>query len=256
MQRSIQTLKQALVFGAFTLVLAPALTYAQEEGAIPAPPDLTPDLTTDLTTVAERLTPADIARLDEEPTGLSVDGMDRAMVTYFRGERLGGVGFASVGASSLIAGGLMLGSSSDFWKGMSYPLLGLGGIQFLVGSVTLFSPTLRMRRFKKQMRADASGYRATEGKRMRGVRLTFKLLFITEIVVAAAGAGMAIYGSRTDRDVLAGIGAGLSAQALLLLLQDSLAARRAGRYLDALNDFRVAIAPEQKSYWLSYGRTF
>lgn len=178
------------------------------------------------------------------------------MVGYFRGERLGGVGFSSVGLSSLVAGGLMLRSSADFYQGMSYPLLALGGIQLLVGGAVLYTPTPRMRRFRKQIGADPAGYRTGESKRIRGVKLTFKILVIAELAMAAAGAGMAIYGARADKDLIAGIGVGLSVEAALLLLQDSLASRRASRYLDALTDFRVALAPQQKSYWLSYGRTF
>ena len=188
--------------------------------------------------------------------GLGSDAMRESMVDYFRGERLGGVGFSSVGASSLIAGGLMLRSSSDFWQGMSYPLLGLGGIQFLVGSVVLYTPGPRMRRFKRQIADVPERYRNEERKRILGVRLTLKLLVVTEIAMAAGGAGMAIYGGVEDRDLLAGIGVGLSVEALLLMVQDTLAKRRAGRYLRALTDFRVAALPGRGSYAVSYGQVF
>jgi hypothetical protein len=179
--------------------------------------------------------------------------MEQAMRSYFRGERLGGYGFAATGVASLIAGGLMLGSSSDFYHGMSYPMLGLGAAELAVGTIVIFTSGPRMARFSAAIGEQPGEYRAAELDRMHGVKRTFRLLFFTEAAIALGGLAMGIYGVRSERDTVAGIGFGLSIQALVLLGQDTLAARRARRYTRALDSFQVALSPGERSYMLSYG---
>lgn len=193
------------------------------------------------------------AQTDADPR-VDADAMEVSMVRYFRGERLGGVAFASVGMTSLVAGGLMVDSSSDFRRGLSYPLLVLGGAQFLVGSVVLITPGLRMRRFKRQIRESPAIYRTRERKRVLGIGSTVRYLLYTELAIAVSGVGLAIYGAREDKDLIAGIGVGLTIEALTLLIQDTFVKRRARGYLRALTDFRLTVTPRQRGVWLSYAR--
>lgn len=182
--------------------------------------------------------------------------MQAEMTTYFHGERRGGYGFASTGAASLITGGLMLASSSDLYQGMSYPMLGLGAAELVVGSVVILSAGPRIERFTEAIRVRPGEYQAEELGRMQGVSRVFRLVLVSEVIIAAGGLGLGVYGTQADRDTMAGVGFGLAIQAVLLLGQDVLASRRAGRYTRALQNFQVALSPGQGGGRLTYGTTW
>ena len=182
--------------------------------------------------------------------------MQSEMETYFEGERLGGVGFMTVGAGSLVAGGLLLASDSDFLKGMSYPMLGLGAVQLIVGAGVILQAGPRIDKFTDAIGQDPQGYIAEELPRMEGVNLTFSILVVTELVLITGGVTAAVLARRKGRDTWAGVSAGLATQAALILGQDILASRRARQYTVALEGFEMSIAPAERSYRFAYGGTF
>ena len=182
--------------------------------------------------------------------------MQGEMETYFEGERLGGITFMTIGAGSVVAGGLLLASDSDFLKGMSYPMLGLGAVQMLVGGIVILQSGPRIDQFTDAISQDPGGYVADELPRMEGVDKSFTALFVTEIVLITGGVTAAVLTRRKGWNTWAGVSAGLATQAALILGQDVFAARRARQYTLALEGFEMTIAPAARSLHLAYGRAF
>ncbi|MCG8419006.1 MAG: hypothetical protein MJE77_13800 [Proteobacteria bacterium] len=185
-----------------------------------------------------------------------VISMRESMTTYYRGERVGGIGFLTAGAASLVAGGLMRRSSSDLYHGMSYPMLGLGGLQVLIGGFVAWRAGSHIDEFKHRIASEPQACKDEELPRMNDVKHTFGILFFAELAIAAAGLTTAMVAYRAETKALTGIGAGLTIQALLILAQDAIASRRAKRYMRALEGFQVAVSPTGQQYWLAYRSPF
>ncbi|WP_428268305.1 hypothetical protein [Haliangium sp.] len=182
--------------------------------------------------------------------------MRASMTDYFDGERRGSIGFMTMGTASLVAGGLLVGGSSDLRKGMAYPMLGLGAAQFLVGAVVFLRTPGQVDRLGEQLEVAPADYRAEELVRIEGVNRTFRYLVITELVIVAGGATTAVVGYRSDNDTATGIGAGLVLEALVILTQDLLAARRANRYTRDLQGFGVSAWAGRGELGLVYRGSF
>lgn len=185
-----------------------------------------------------------------EPTGSPPDGtalsreqMQADMRTYFDGERRGGLWLLAVSSASIAVGGGVLLADSDFARGMSIPLLTLGTAE-LIGSIAFYRNSLRrVPRFTAQIDQDPIGYQTTELRRMRRVQREMHMLEVIELSFLMAGGAMTAIGTLQGQDLVAGIGSGLMTQAVVLLLYDQLASRRADRYAASLARFQVTLTP-------------
>lgn len=184
--------------------------------------------------IASVLATAGVARADADPEVVL------AAEEYFAGETRQGYAWAAVGAVSITLGSLGLASDSDLARGMGYPMLAVGAIQLGAGVVSWISPPRRLRRARAAVAVDAEAYRVAERKRMGRVVVGFRALRVAEVAMMVIGAGLAIGGARTDRDVLVGIGGGIAFQGLAMLALDAPAEGRAERYVERLS---VSVAP-------------
>jgi hypothetical protein len=175
-----------------------------------------------------------VARADDDPEVL------HAAEDYFTGETQQGYAWAAVGAVSITLGSLALASDSDVARGTGYPMLAVGAIQLGAGVVSWISPPRRLRRARAAVAVDPEAYRVAERKRMGRVVVGFRALRVAEVAMMVIGAGLAIGGARTDRDLLVGIGGGIAFQGLAMLALDAPAEERAARYVERLS---VSIAP-------------
>jgi hypothetical protein len=86
----------------------------------------------------------------------------------------------------------------------------------------------------------------------------FVLYRYAELGVLATGAGLMSYGFAKHEDTVAGIGLGLSAHAVALLVLDYFAERRTHRYIDRLEAFTPTTsgALTHKSFGLQLSGAF
>lgn len=166
-----------------------------------------------------------------------------AMERYFDGEQRGGWLLVGMGAAGLASGGALLyRGDSDFTKGFSYPLLGMGIVHVAAGIFVNVSSRRRVDRFGTEIDADPSAWLARERPRMRGVSTQFTALKIVEVVLIVGGVTTGVLAHRAEREQLAGIGYGVALEAALTLGFDLVAARRASRYRDDLAGLDVTTA--------------
>lgn len=157
-----------------------------------------------------------------------------AMETYFSGERTGGKILMGMGTAGLMTGGLLYFQDSPTMTGASYTFLGVGLLHIAAGIYIHVASNNRVEDFTKQIDADPAAFVAAESKRMRGVSTQFTVLKIVECVLIAGGITAAIYGHKTDRPRLKGVGIALAIEMGATLAFDFTAASRAHEYRDAL----------------------
>jgi hypothetical protein len=174
-----------------------------------------------------------------------------AMEDYFAGEQRGGLVLLAMGAAGLGSGGVLITRDSDVATGMSYPLLGLGVVHAAAGAFVILSSRARVRRFRGEVATDPGAFATTEQARMRGVQTQFFVLEIVEAVLVAGGIGLAIYGDRSDRPTLTGVGVGVAIEAAATFAFDFVAGRRAARYVGRLSVFQT-----RDGLTLGYGAEF
>lgn len=182
-----------------------------------------------------------------------------AMHDYFDGERTGGYILIGMGAAGLIAGGVMLTTSSLHAKGAAYSLLTIGVLHAAAGIYINIASAGRVDEFDAKITKDNAAWVRDESKRMKGVSTQFTILKITELVLAAGGLGLAAWGASTDRPRVMGAGLAITAEMLLTFGFDIFAARRAHDYRDKLAQVTVGVNLEDErapSYVIGLVGTF
>lgn len=157
-----------------------------------------------------------------------------AMESYFAGEKRGGLVLAGMGAAGLGTGAILVTRDSDLARGAGYPALAIGAAHLAAGVFVYLSSDRRIDRFGPAIDRDPTAFAAAERERIAGVRRQFLILKIVEGALIAGGTAAAIYGLSDDRDLAAGIGIGIAAEATATLIFDIVADRRAAHYLGAL----------------------
>ena len=110
--------------------------------------------------------------------------------------------------------------------------------------------------YGRQLAHDPSAFRSAEIDHMRGTESRFTYYRATELGLALAGAGMAIYGLLAKRDVWKGVGLGVASLSLPLLVIDSFNNARAQRYLDSVQRFHPGIGASAGGLQVSLGGRF
>ncbi|MCA9668631.1 MAG: hypothetical protein KC503_23725 [Myxococcales bacterium] len=180
------------------------------------------------------------AKLPEKPE------MAAAMKGYFGGEKRAGGVFLGIGLASLAFGGVAIWRGGKTLRAASVPVMALGLVEALIGSVLLYRTDAQVAGLLSQLDSDASKYALDEMLRMEKVRRSFTMLKWIELGVIFGGAISVAIGSRRENRIAVGVGAGLCAQAAVALAFDVIADARAARYLEALGMFRLTagVAPD------------
>jgi hypothetical protein len=162
--------------------------------------------------------------------------MKQNIASYFQSERSESLVFLSLGIIAIIlALYLWLSAKPEFYRGMAWPLLFVGIIQVVVGgSVYVRSPkdTARVSVF---VDTAPEKIRSEEIPRMKTVMKNFTIYRYTEMGLMALG--LILIGINKDVNFWKGLGAGLFAQATLMLVADFFAERRGKVYLQQLMEF-------------------
>ena len=179
--------------------------------------------------------------------------LDETATRYFHGERDQGYAWLGAGDASLVAGGALLAQQNDILRGMSYPLLAVGLIQFVAGLSSLARSEARLDVLRRDISADPGAVRGRETKRIDRLNFLFKVIRYTEFSLLGLGAGGAVLGGAIRQDQLLGAGLGLAIEAASMLALDAFAERRAHRYAAGLAALTVAITPRAEGSTLLVG---
>ena len=156
------------------------------------------------------------------------------MRDYFAREQRGGIVLMAMGAPAAALGASLLFDTPDLWKGMAYPLLILGGAEFIGGLIFAARTPAQVRKLEAGFSTQPRATQAGERKRMQRVNRQFFLIQIVEVALMAGGIAMSAAGGAIKNDALTGVGLGLAIEGTGLLLFDVFAAARAIRFHDSL----------------------
>lgn len=160
---------------------------------------------------------------------------------YFAGEKNGGIWLMSVGAPAAVAGAGLLAHPGEYYRGLAYPLLALGAVEFLGGLIFYLNTNRRVPRLVGQLGSQPKQFQAAELLRMRRVNRELSLLTAVEITLIVASGALTTVGALRGLDTLSGVGTGILIESTVLFIYDQLAARRALRYTDSLLHFSAGV---------------
>jgi uncharacterized membrane protein len=150
--------------------------------------------------------------------------------TYFRAERMESLIFLCIGIVSLLLSAWFWWSlKKSFYEGMSWPLIGVGLIQVLVGTGIYFRTPSDIKKAELYLTENKNGVRSAEIPRMETVMRNFVVYRYVELSLALLG--LALIFIYHDPGFWKGFGAGLFAQAILMLILDRFAESRGKTYL-------------------------
>ncbi len=183
----------------------------------------------------------DVVAVQAEP-GIGRAALANDLGDYYAGELLSAVVLGGLGAVSAGAGGYLVTRDADFARGLGWPLLTLGGLELIGGIAYGFSVRDEIERYGAAFAQNPSMFRAEERDHIHGTNSRFVVYRSIEFAMAAAGAGMLIYGLASDRDAWKGAGVGTLAVAMPIVVVDTFNSARAGRYEEHLDRFDPSLA--------------
>lgn len=161
--------------------------------------------------------------------------MKDAILTYFQGEKHGGLAAAAVGFVSLVAAGLLSTPRAGAeLRPFAVALAVLGLLELAVG-IGLFAKTgPQIAELLARLESEPAAFYAAEGARMAKVQKNFVTLEVVWCVVLAGGSIAAVLAKRSPTP--SGIAAALVLTAGFFLTFDLVAERRGAIYYAALRE--------------------
>lgn len=178
------------------------------------------------------------------PVAPSMSELRSDLRNYFAAEQRGGLVLMAMGAPAVALGAGLLVDTPDRWRGLAYPLLILGGVEFIGGLFFAARTPGQVRTLERGLATQPRITLASEWKRMQRVHRQFLAIEIVEVLLMTGGIALAAVGGATKTDTLTGVGLGLAIEGSGLLVFDVFAAARARRYSDSLGrSLAAATAP-------------
>ena len=182
--------------------------------------------------------------------------MRRDLDGYYHGEQtsayvIGGMGLAAAGG-----GAYLVTRKSDFARALGWTWIGMGGLETIGAAFYALQVDGEIDHYRAALARDPAAYRSEELDHMHGTSSRFTAYRATELGLVVAGAGMAIYGLVTKRDVWKGVGAGVVSLSLPLLVIDSVNNARANRYIDSVGRFQPSVAATPGGLRVALGGAF
>ncbi len=150
---------------------------------------------------------------------------------YFNVEQLGALMIFVIGLIAFAGAGyfLFFSSYSDFYKGMSWPLLIVSVIQIGIGAYIYWRTPQDIQRVEFYFNEHPDKLITDELPRMQKVLKSFVYYVRLQVTLCVVGVLMIIF-TQSKSNLLMGIGVGLLVQGGVMLMFDYLAERRAGEY--------------------------
>jgi len=151
--------------------------------------------------------------------------------SYFQAEKQGGFVAIAIGiAACSVGGGVLLKSGSPFYTGLSIIMVLIGIIQLMVGATVARRSDLQSDDLEKLLAESPAEFRALEGPRMTAVLRNFVRIKWLEILFIVLGLIMILLNQ--EFNFSKGLGAGMFAQGLFMLLFDFFAEKRGKEYAE------------------------
>lgn len=151
--------------------------------------------------------------------------------SYFQAEKQGGFIVMAIGITACaVGGGVLLSAGAPFYTGISIPLVVIGFVQIMVGANVARRSDLQAEDLEKLLRDSPDEFRQIEAPRMAAVLANF--VRIKWVEVAFIVVGLAIILLNQEVNFTKGLGAGLFAQGLFILLFDYFAEKRGKAYAE------------------------
>jgi len=154
---------------------------------------------------------------------------------YFTEEKIEGLFFIILGAIGLALGFIFsFIIKYSFFKGMAIPLILIGCIQILVGTIVVWRSPKDIMRVEQQMNNIPDKIRTDELPRMENVMKNFMVYKWIEIVLMVLGVILFFVFYNSTQAFWKGLGIGLLLQAGIMLSLDLIAEKRAKIYVGNL----------------------
>jgi hypothetical protein len=162
--------------------------------------------------------------------------MKEHIETYFQSERSESFIFLAMGVLAvLLAGWFWFSAKPEFYRGMAWPLLLVGIIQVVVGATVYVRSPKDIVAVTEMTASAPDQIRTVEIPRMETVMKNFVIYRYVEMALMIIGLALIIMNK--DINFWKGAGAGLFAQATLMLVADYFAEKRGKVYWQQLLDF-------------------
>ncbi|NIF70352.1 hypothetical protein F3J16_09165 [Burkholderia sp. Ap-962] len=170
--------------------------------------------------------------------GTTEAAMSAALDRYYAAEQGGGVAIGlAAGGIGILAGGLLVRGRGAFARGFGWPLLAFGAMTGIGAAVYAFRVEDTYAAYAHLLSSDPAAYRAAELQHMLGVQQGFRRIIATDLGVAGAGLGTAVYGALRGRSRVTGVGTGVLVSALLLTGAELHNRARAAGYLEEIRAY-------------------
>lgn len=162
--------------------------------------------------------------------------MKEHIETYFQSERSESLIFLAMGVLAvLLAGWFWFSAKPEFYRGMAWPLLLVGIIQLIVGGTVFVRSPKDIVAVNEMTASSPDKIKTVEIPRMETVMKNFVIYRYVEMALMIIGLALIIMNK--DVNFWKGVGAGLFAQAALMLIADYFAEKRGKVYLQQLLDY-------------------
>lgn len=154
--------------------------------------------------------------------------------TYFHGEETAGGHFLGVGLAALGAGtGLTFADDGRAFHA-AWPVLTIGLVQAIAGVTLLARSEGQITERLARLNTDPEAFLVAERARLEGVHRDVTALIWVEVGLSLVASGLVVAGHVEDLDPMIGVGYGLGAQSLAMLIFDLAVSDRADAYRAAL----------------------
>lgn len=149
--------------------------------------------------------------------------------SYFTAEKRGGFWALSVGIfTCFLAGCVFLRAAPPFYTGIAIPLILVGIVQMAIGSAIARRTDRQADDLEKLLDEDPAEFGKQESQRMAAVLRKFRIYLGVETGIAATGLALILLNG--DANFGKGLGAGMLAQALIMLIFHFFAQKRGQDY--------------------------
>lgn len=179
----------------------------------------------------------------------------QAVSSFFQAEKLSGWAWGTVGLVSAGAGVGLFFAESPLLKGMSYPMMIIGGVQLIYGIILLSFSGRRSARALQQLQSNPSGFLTKEAERIRRNAFLFSLIEWFEIIVAATGVGLVTGGMIGGMPIVAGVGLGLMLKGITMFALDSQAHQRYSKHYKVLKALLPSLTVSPSAEHRIHGRS-
>ncbi len=160
-----------------------------------------------------------------------------AMDDWYADERRDAYLFLGVGVATIGGGTFLATRDDDLARGAGFTTIGLGVLTSLLAVTYNLALDPKHDELSDDLKRDPSGFKQRETERLRGIADRFDLYRWAEIGAMFVGAGLASYGTLSEKEAFTGAGMALAGEALVLITLDYFASRRVHRYLDVVEHF-------------------